>query len=608
MRVRLSWQRGLSAVLLAAWSQGTWPAAGEEVPPDGRRIEQLQAEVASAQQARDPARLAQAFGELARLRPEDPTLHRGQGIASYLSGNYAKAVEPLRRAAELDPALDGARLYLGMSLYRLNGFEDALRQLDASPELARGQPVALYWKGASHRALGQLEPAILALEAARSGGEPNADLLQLLTRSYSERSTQLLRKLLSEQPDSAASKLLRAEELAMDGVDDAALRELDEALAQAPGVPGVHKAKGEILRAMGEHGAASEQFAMELEVHPVSPEASLGLAAHRLDQGDPEAALRLLDKVVRFRPDDHRVARLTALARRALPAGSRFAVAKPESPPIVNSFAAAVGAYSVGWTSAAASWLESALHENGGAVAPRWLLAKCHLAEGDEAGAVGQLIAILQSQPGDAEALLLAGKAYERLASETAEALFALNPNSASVRVLRGEAFERAPLHEFESALGEFQQAISLQPGDPATHFAAGRVLFKMKRFEEAAIHLEKSLALNRRHGMANYLLGRIHLANRRTDDAIGHLEAAVEARPSLADARRDLARAMVQAGRSEEAVELYRNLLRTSPGDSSLHALIAVAYRREGRMDEARRHAQEAQALAAAKHQGNPE
>ena len=157
----------------------------------------------------------------------------------------------------------------------------------------------------------------------------------------------------------------------------------------------------------------------------------------------------------------------------------------------------------------------------------RRLLTRCRLAEGADSKAADQLTEILELKPADAESLYLAGKAYERLATVTAEDLFALNPDSASVRLLRGEAFERGPRNDFDKALAEFRKAVELQPDDPAAHHAIGRVLFKMKRFDEAVPHLQEVLARNRMHGMANYLLGKIHLVNRNRVTAIKHLQAA---------------------------------------------------------------------------------
>ena len=317
MQVGLSWKPALCAGLLLATAQAVYTAPQGDDPDGARRLDWLRAELAAARQAQDPSRLRAAYEELAALQPDNSEFHRGHGLAAYLSGDYQQAIAALTRAADLEPDLAGARLYLSMSLYRTNRFQEALEAVDQSPELAASQPAALYWKGASHRALRQLAPAIAALEAARRGSEPDPNLLQLLTRSYSERSSELLRRLLSTSPDSAAARLLKAEELAMDGVDQAALRELDTALSASPGFIGLHLAKGGILWAQEEYEAGAAEFRLELDNDPLSLEASLRLAAYHLDQGDSGEARALLRRVGRYSPPDDRIAELAAAAEQS---------------------------------------------------------------------------------------------------------------------------------------------------------------------------------------------------------------------------------------------------------------------------------------------------
>ena len=567
-------------------------------------LDSLLAEVRSAQQAQDSARLGAAYAKLATLQPDNPEFHRGHGLALYLRGEYQHAVAALESAAKLRPDLLGVQLYLAMSLYRTNRFQEALGALENSPELAAGRPVALYWKGAVHRALGQFAPAIAALQTARRAAPPDANLLQLLTRTYSDRSTELLRELLSIAPTSAAARLLRAEELAMDGVEEAALRELESALASSPDFAGLHHAKGEILWSRGEYEAGAAEFRQELENDPLGFESSLRLAAYRLDRGDHAEALALLDGVADYRPNDDRVVSLLASAERLGGSAAQVDIDSPAPPS--ESLAGAESAYRRGRPDLAVQLLKPFIESEPGVVQARMLLARCYVAQGADSKAANQLTAVLDSDPRNTEALYLAGSAYERLAAATAEDLFALNPDSASVRLLRGEAFERGPKSDLEKALAEFRKAVELQSENTAAHHALGRVLFKMKRYEEAIPHLQEVLARNRRHSMANYLLGKIYLVNRDRITAIKHLEMAIDARPGLSEAKRDLARALVFSGRRDEGIAIYKKLLLADASDPSLHAQLAVAYRTAGRMDEARTHAERAQKLAAAKHQPN--
>lgn len=592
------------ALLLAARSMfGADPSGAE--PGKDRQLAELFAELAAAERAQDRPRLRAAYAGLARLQPANAEIQRGLGLACYLDGAYEAAIAALSRAVGLQSDLPGARLYLGISYYRTNRFADALGELARAPELVAGDPTARYWQGAAHRALGQLPAAIAALESARARADSNPDILQLLARTYAEYSAELFRQLLALAAESAPARLLKAEELALDGADQAALRELSAALAQAPRLIGLRLAKGRLLWSRQDYRPALDEYRRELENDPFSVEAHSRLGEYALENGAPAEALRHLRAARRHAPDDGRLDRLIARALRAAGPEAPGSLAVPEAAsPYENSLAGARSAYRRGEAGRAAALLKSLVSTEPGSMEAQRLLVRCYLAEGRSEEAVGQLQVILAGAPNDPEALFLLGKVYERFAAATAERLFELNPDSSSVRLLRGEAFERGPRRDFKRALAEFREAEALREDDPAVQHALGRVLFKMKRFAEAVPHLEAALARNRSHGMANYLLGKIRLAQGDRQGAIRSLRAAIAARPGLADAQRDLAQALVLEGRYDEGIGIYEKLAAGDSADSSLHALMAVAYRRAGRLAEAKAHAELARRLGSAKSQ----
>ena len=578
-------------------------AASLGIAPRGavaqQSVDELLAELGKAQQDHDHARLGALYGELARLQPGNPEFQRGLGLASYLEGDFEAAIEELERAASLKSDLPGIRLYLGISYYKTNRFPEALVELDLAPELRSNDPTARYWQGATYRALGRLAEAISALEAARAGSGTNLDVLEMLTRSYSEFAEEWFGRLLALAATSPPARLLKAEELALDGAGDAALKELDAALVEAPRLIGLHRMKGQVLWSREEYEDGANEFRLELENDPFSVESHVRLGAFFLDSGDLSAAFGHLRIAQRYGPEDERVAELLEQAVRAGGnAPNPLGDAEGSQPVSRASFQAARDQYQRGEASQAALLLEQFLEGRPESIEARRLLARCLLAESRIERAVEQLRRILTSIQDDPETLYLLGRSYEKLASNTAEQLFELDPRSSGIRLLRGEAFERGPLYDFEKALAEFRAARELSPGDPGVHHAIGRVLFKMKRFDEAVPHLKAALALNRGHGMANYLLGRIELLQGDRIGAIESLRAAVDARPELVEAQRDLARALVLERRYDEGIRIYRSLLETDSPDASLHALLAAAYRRAGRMEEAKIHAEKARSL----------
>ncbi len=591
---------GLRGGILGACAGLVLGLAGLGAAPNAeQRLGELFADLDAAKQAGEPERLRAIYAEIARLQPEDAEIQRGLGLACYLGGRFEEAAAALKRAVELRAGLAGARLYLGISYYRLNRFPEALRELEQSPEILADEPVARYWQGATLRALGRLPGAIAALEAAQARAPANQEVLQLLARSYSEHAAELLKRLLAEAPTSAPARLLRAEELAMDGVHTAALRELEAALKGQPGLIGLHLLKGETLWAQGEYEAGAAAFRLELQNDPLSLEALVRLGAFALDNGDPLEATRHLGLARRLRPADEQVRELFARALQASDGKADPIGPPPEQPPPTDpSVAGARTAYGQGRLDLAVTVLERLLATNQGTKEARRLLARCHLAAGELLRAADQLRTTLARARADPADLYLLGRTSERLASRAAESLFELDSSSVASLLLRGESFERGPRHEFAKALAEFRKAEELAPADPSVQHAIARVLFKLKRFDEAVPHLERTLESNRGHGMASYLLGKIKLAHGDRRGAIGALRQAVATRPNLEDAWRDLARALVLDGRYAEGIAIYERLARLAPGDVSLHASLAQAYRRAGRLEEAKAQADEIRRL----------
>ena len=569
------------------------------------RLDALFAEVKEAEQAQDLVRLRTAYRQLAELLPEDAAIRRGLGLACYLSGDYEAAIEPLALASRLQGDLPGARLYLGISYYRTNRFAAALDSLEQSPELAGGDPTARYWQGATFRALGRLPEAIEFLALARDGAPRNLDTLRMLTRAHSEYSAQLLRHLLEAAPGSAPAKLLRAEELAMDGVYEAASREVDAVLQAEPDLIGAHLVKGQILWSQQRYREGAKEFRRELEYDPFSGAAHFQLGAYLLDSGQDGRAQWHLRQAERFGVESDQ---LEPLMQRAASAG-----VSPEPPPAIDeqrdpsegdSLPDALSAFRQGQAEASARMLERVLSAQPDSVQARLLLARSLFVDGRTDSAGEHLSDILAARPDEPEALYLLGKTYETLASQSAARLFEFNPEGAGVRLLRGESFERGPKNDFESALAEFRMAETLNPDEPGVQHAIARVLYKMNRYDEAVPHLQAVLSRNRSHGTANFLLGRIQLRQGDREAAIKSLQAAVEARPGLSTAKRDLAQALVLAGRTDEGIALYEQLVTQGVSDSSLHALIAVAYRKAGKLDKAKEHAALARRLGSAMHQ----
>ena len=462
------------------------PAAAQAGLEEAKRFEQFVAAAEQAERAQDYPQLSRIYAEMAGLRPQEPSVHRGLGLSYYLRGEYSKAISPLETAASLDGSLPGVALYLGISYYRENRFSEAEATLQKAPEIGTRNHLPHYWLGASRRALERFPEAIESFEAARGLAPKDLEVLHLLARVYAEYAAELREQLMAVAPWSAYGRLLRSKDLAADGVFQVALAAVDAAIAEDPALAEARVVRAEILRRLGKTGAA-------------------------------------------------------------------------------------------------------ALSGNFGSLSGK-----------RTSGEAQRLAKSLESSPRDAGILYELAETCDHLSRQTAETLFDLYPDSYRARMLRGEAFEKSVRLQFDEALEEYRKAAELKPNERGVHAAIGRVLWRMNRFSEAVPHLERELRLNPNHGTANFLLGRIYLDRGEPEPAIDYLRSAVKAQPGSLEAARALGQALVKQRRYKEGIAAYQALLADHPDDASIHALLAVAFRSAGKMDEAKSSAAKARELRA--------
>ena len=80
----------------------------------------------------EPARTASMFAEALLLRPDDPVLLFGAGVAAHLDGRSSDAQTRLRRVLELNPRFTPASLLLGEIVYREGNVDRAIAMYEAA--------------------------------------------------------------------------------------------------------------------------------------------------------------------------------------------------------------------------------------------------------------------------------------------------------------------------------------------------------------------------------------------------------------------------------------------------------------------------------------------
>jgi superkiller protein 3 len=242
-------------------------------------------QVRTAQALANPAlRLIEGVKEEVRANPNDSALRVRLGEAYVAAGKYEQAIEQFDNALKLDPEHTGAFLNLGMvaaaqgELAGARGYFDKVVELTEASEFAdvnNRREVALYHLGLVALEDKEYEEAVGYLKGALRIRKDASDTYYYLARAYY-------------------------------GLDepDAAIAQLEAALAFDPNFAQAHFLMGELYMADGDEVNASYHFYRAAELAPdidITNEALLGLgsAEERIARGENALAEGDIDAAVK---------------------------------------------------------------------------------------------------------------------------------------------------------------------------------------------------------------------------------------------------------------------------------------------------------------------
>lgn len=116
-----------------------------------------------------------------------------------------------------------------------------------------------------------------------------------------------------------------------------------------------------------------------------------------------------------------------------------------------------------------------------------------------------------------------------------------------------------------DAAIGYFQKAMSLQPGDATFHFALANAFSRAGRVNESILEYKRALEINPDYAEANNNLGYTFIQLGRADAAIPYFQRAVKDQPTY-QACYNLAYAYQLDGMAVEAVACYQKALELQP------------------------------------------
>ncbi len=178
-----------------------------------------------------------------------------------------------------------------------------------------------------------------------------------------------------------------------------------------------------------------------------------------------------------------------------------------------------------------------------------------------------------------------------------------LRPNDAQVRNNLGFALLSA--NRTAEAIARLEEAIALAPDLVEAQRNLAQALSAAGRLDEAVLHYERTVALRPDSAEAHAALGRALHAVKRNAEAIAQLEEAARLAPESPDHLRDLAWLLATSAESgdevtQRAVALAEQAVQgTARRDGGALRVLALAYARSGRFDDALAASREALALA---------
>lgn len=198
------------------------------------------------------------------------------------------------------------------------------------------------------------------------------------------------------------------------------------------------------------------------------------------------------------------------------------------------------------------------------------------------------------SQARTAFSLLDAGKWAQ--AAEAYPALVDQDPFDADLRFNLAFA-----LHQGGSSPEAVTQYLACLALDPARARAAnnlGNLLSGMGRHEEAAEAFGKAIQADPNHANAHQMLGFLLLSQDKPAEALPHLADAARLNPGGKEPRFGLAQTLESLDRLDEAIRAYQSIIEDFPEAAHAHVNLAGVFARQGLMDQALEHLEQAREL----------
>lgn len=508
-----------------------------------------------------------------------PRVYQNLGVVLYYQRQYPEAIDAFKSGLELEPAMVGSRLFLGICYLNIEQPDKALPLLETAHA---AQPSFESASSLGQAYLGNLlyGKAIDAFqEALPMAGEEAPNVLHSLGQAHLRRAERLVNEQAERHPESkdtylAAAKLFESQQVyqiaAIKYLEAAELDQLNASiffpLARMLAILGLDVPSELALERYWALLPGVPRIPIDASMLPKEQVAEIGTKV------DFEGILRSLPPVVK--------SRLPPLP--VVPVDINVAIEHRLRGPDSAAWKPAVGALAAGQFRDALAALD-AIPDADGAWLREYLRASTYvwLDDYEQAAEVAAGSAIADES--SAAVQMLRAEIFRQMSIEYFDRLVREFPGSCRARLVKAMNFAAQEKAEAES---EFLAAIDACPLDTEIRIELADYYLWNSQYAEARQACLDELEIHPYSSAARKRLGRIHVQLREAEQALPYLQDAKRADPEDADVRRDLGRAYELLERWEDAVTEYELALELDPTLNRVHYVLARIYRQLGRQD----------------------
>ena len=279
-------------------------------PTDQALLQQTyrDAELAFREQRLDDAEAG--YRKLVELSPNTAEVYAKLGLIHYLKGHFAEAVPSFRTALGLKPGLPSVDSLLAVSLAGIGKHSEALAGLKkgfADPDNGDLRRLIGLELQRSYSALGQRQMAGQIVTQLEELYPSDPEILYHTGRYHADMAAAAMQRLLALAPDSVWGHQASGDALEGLGKHELAIVEYRKALAQEPGLPGIHYSIGRSIQASdgaaGTEDDAIKAYREELRIDPSNALAAYELGEVLRKRSELGEARRLFQQAVDHRPE-----------------------------------------------------------------------------------------------------------------------------------------------------------------------------------------------------------------------------------------------------------------------------------------------------------------